>query len=67
MSPKLLDLEPFADLVLSFPHLPGDVYAKVREGEPEAGRVRIAFTTLTAELKEWLRSPGSRKSQPDAS
>jgi adenylate cyclase len=65
--PTLLDLEPFADLVLRFPHLPGDVYAKVREGEPAAGRVRILFTTMPAELKDWLRSLGSRNSQSDAS
>jgi adenylate cyclase len=65
--PMLLDLEPFADLVLRFPHLPGDVYAKVREGEPAADRVRIVFTTMPAELKDWLRSPRSRKFPPDAS
>ena len=52
-----LDLEPFANLVLRFPGIPGDVYAKVRDVQP--GGVRLLFTSLPTEVRDWIRSPGS--------
>lgn len=58
------DLEPFDDLVLSFPDHPGDVYAKVREGE-SSGAVRIVFTTLPLALKDWLGSAAAAESGPE--
>ncbi len=49
-----LDLEPFANLVLCFPGIPGDVYAKVRDVHP--GGVRLLFTSLPTEVRAWIHS-----------
>ncbi len=51
-----LDLEPSTNLVLRFPGIPGDVYAKVRELQP--GGVRLLFTSLPTEVRAWIRSLG---------
>jgi adenylate cyclase len=58
LAPPTTDLEPFADLVLRFSDPPGEVYAKVREGQSPEG-VRIVFTTMPMPLRAWLRSPGA--------
>jgi adenylate cyclase len=63
LAPQGADLEPFDDIVLRVPDHPGDVYAKVREGESATGP-RIVFTTLPTALNEWLRSQASGESPP---
>lgn len=52
-----LELDPFTNIVLRFPDIPGEVYAKVRDRRPEG--VRLLFTSLPAEVRAWIRSPGS--------
>ncbi|MFN9645453.1 MAG: CHASE2 domain-containing protein [Cyanobacteriota bacterium] len=55
LAPHTSDLEPFSDLVLLFFDPPGEIYAKVREGQsPE--RVRVVFTTTPGPFRAWLRS-----------
>jgi hypothetical protein len=55
------DLEPFANLVLLFPGIPAEVYGKVRELKGD-GSVLLAFTTLPAAARDWIRSLGAADS-----
>ena len=49
-------LEPFMNLVLRFPGISGEAHGKVRQRLE--GSVRIVFTVLPADLREWIRSLG---------
>ena len=63
LAPHTSELEPFGDLVLNFADQPGEIYAKVREGQsPE--RVRIVFTSMPAPFRAWLRSLGEPPHHP---